>query len=1075
MNPIQEYLSLAEKQYALKTDKIRLPLSIASLPTIDETLLATLALRAEELASSTPGLGWTLMHIARLAVNAQTNDLWLQSLSAWYDGRAANRWIHPLLVKAPLQQARRGFITLGRPEWVAACDWQLNDQPIIIKNYVQSEKILQRALISLKENPLDNLSAFCRLSLALIQINLNKADEAFENVQKSITYFSQKKDELGLAQCWLMEASAFRNKNKYFEAISKIDQALNIFHEYHQDQFVAKCYLHYGYCSLYGTTDIDLAADHFQKADALFQKCDQEIYHGICRTWLGITWLQTGKLETVETSFKEAESIYRKHHVLNLLADNYTSNGLFCLSKGDLQRSVHYFQKAQKLHQNLGSMSNTANDLMNLGKAYNTSGYYQDALLTLEAAREKVLEINNSLLVANCEANMAFTWFSLRNFDKSFQHLLNAQNLYQENHQNSTITTMNNLKARIYFEKGNYEATMNCLQESLDRSLKYGLRQQAALAHRQIGELLLHLEQYVEAESHLHGALNEFSEMGMPLEQAACMLVLGDCIFGQADLEKAAKYYQEALEISSGVFYEIDWGAEAGLAHIAEMRNQPENALLNYRKAINSLSKIRDNFWQASLAGSYANLPSDLFSNAISLALILHSPLDVIRFIEADKANSLIQQFNIERQPKSGKKSQILENLRHEVNWLQNQLNQSDYGQNNLQYSLRTRQFRQQLIEKSSQYDQVNAIQERRQFSRKIIQPSQSLDQENICSTFQPLLGETWLALDYYMQGKNLFIAAISNRSNTSFSLSLTPRAETALESVKLSQQNGRAPDESDLRVLGKSLLPAAFMETLQLNTCLIISPHSLLHGIPWNALQPVGTGGFLVEKCIPVIVPSLRAASFIWNKNKSNESLARQKGIVVGLSDFNGLHPALPFVRNEVESFRSHLTDDGRIFSEKEANWENLTNLSRFNSTKGLSGFSFLHIASHFFADSVSGRLSGLALWGEDIYQNRLRELTLLPEMVTLSGCSSVYTRNYPGDEPVGLPTTCLLAGAKSIIGSNWPVRDESSAHFMADFYKNYFDGLSPALALSVTQRNFIHASKEISSWAGYSCIGRY
>ena len=1075
MNSLDDYLSLAENLFTLKTDEACILSIIHSLPQINETQLTSLAELAEQTALTTPGLGWSIAHIARIAANEGTKDLWLQSLAAWYEGVAANRWVRPQLANSALQQARQGFLELSRLDWAAACDWQLNDLQVTNGSQIQIENILQNALETLTAASLDHFSAHCRLALAAVQTRRNKNEEAYENIQKSSTYFSRENDEVGLAQCWLLEAALLRNKNQNTASLAKIDRAMNVCLSHHQNQILAKCYLQYGNYYLYRTTDMDRAVDFYQKADSLFLQMDIELYHAICLTWIGITCIQAGKFEPIEKSFTEAARIYRKYHLQSLLADNYTSNGLFCLSKGDLYRSINYFKKAQKLHRNLGFRINSAIDLMNLGKAYRICGRYQDSLLTLEVDKEIFLEINNEELIADCEANMAFTWLSLKYFDRALQHLQTAQDVYLKNNQNASLTTMINLKAFIFFEKKEYESTLGCLQESLDRSKKYALHQQAALAHRQIGEVLVHIKDYVNAETHLNESKKAFSEMGMLLEQAACVLSLGNCAFGQSKFVDAANYYREAIALSGGIFYEIEWKAHKGLAQIGELENEPEIALTDYRKAIRSLSKIRENFWQPALAGSYTSAPTELFNDAIALAITLNSPLDAINFIEADKASSLIQQFNNSTHPQNGKRTTEIEALKHEITWLHEKLNNSGNGQNKLQNIQQTRHFRQQLIEKTEQYDHLLAVRERRLSSRGKTRSRHSLDLESIYQIFNPLLGENWVALDFYLQDNKLFAAAVSPRGHTSTSSALSPRAMVALESIKQSQQNGLPPEESDLRILGTSLFPPELMKTLQPGSCLIISPHGLLHGIPWNALQPDADGNFLVEKCIPVIVPSLRSAALIWGQNKPGIDLPRQKGIVVGISDFKGTHPALPFVQNEVESLRPLLSSGGKILAEKDATWKNLAALSRSNSIKAQSDFSFLHIASHFFADSISGRLCGLSLYEEDIFLDQLNELAPLPEMVTLSGCSSMYLRTYPGDEPVGLPTTCLLAGARSVIGSNWPVHDEFASQFMAAFYQNYFSGLSPASALAMTQRAFITQKKAVICWAGYSCIGKY
>jgi len=59
-------------------------------------------------------------------------------------------------------------------------------------------------------------------------------------------------------------------------------------------------------------------------------------------------------------------------------------------------------------------------------------------------------------------------------------------------------------------------------------------------------------------------------------------------------------------------------------------------------------------------------------------------------------------------------------------------------------------------------------------------------------------------------------------------------------------------------------------------------------------------------------------------------------------------------------------------------------------------------------------------------------------------------------------------MAGAKSIIGSNWPVTDISAVDFMTTFYRYHMQGSSPAVALAKTQRAFIQDQKEVADWQG-------
>ena len=78
-----------------------------------------------------------------------------------------------------------------------------------------------------------------------------------------------------------------------------------------------------------------------------------------------------------------------------------------------------------------------------------------------------------------------------------------------------------------------------------------------------------------------------------------------------------------------------------------------------------------------------------------------------------------------------------------------------------------------------------------------------------------------------------------------------------------------------------------------------------------------------------------------------------------------------------------------------------------------------------------------------------------------------------YEGDEHVGLPTTCLIAGANSIVGSIWPVIDRETTKFSTGFYKYYLSGMSPAQAVTQYQRQAEKDGEHYKNWAGYICMG--
>ena len=80
----------------------------------------------------------------------------------------------------------------------------------------------------------------------------------------------------------------------------------------------------------------------------------------------------------------------------------------------------------------------------------------------------------------------------------------------------------------------------------------------------------------------------------------------------------------------------------------------------------------------------------------------------------------------------------------------------------------------------------------------------------------------------------------------------------------------------------------------------------------------------------------------------------------------------------------------------------------------------------------------SGIRL-GDGIFSlYDLYQLKLPAELITLSGCSTGLSVVEHGDELLGLVRGLIYAGAQSALLTLWDVQDQSTAQFMAAFYKH-------------------------------------
>jgi CHAT domain-containing protein len=129
------------------------------------------------------------------------------------------------------------------------------------------------------------------------------------------------------------------------------------------------------------------------------------------------------------------------------------------------------------------------------------------------------------------------------------------------------------------------------------------------------------------------------------------------------------------------------------------------------------------------------------------------------------------------------------------------------------------------------------------------------------------------------------------------------------------------------------------------------------------------------------------------------------------------------------------------------------------------LSGYRFIHIASHGIIDSEIPQLSALILGAWDrngrVADQYLRAGDLMgrtfdAEVVVLSACDTAMGRGFAGEGLIGLHFAALARGARSVVGSLWPVSDAIAADLMTDMYRYITADRQPvSVALSAAVRS--------------------
>jgi CHAT domain-containing protein/lipopolysaccharide biosynthesis regulator YciM len=252
----------------------------------------------------------------------------------------------------------------------------------------------------------------------------------------------------------------------------------------------------------------------------------------------------------------------------------------------------------------------------------------------------------------------------------------------------------------------------------------------------------------------------------------------------------------------------------------------------------------------------------------------------------------------------------------------------------------------------------------------------------------------------------------------------------------------------------------------------LIIVPDGELRTIPFAALYDENNKQFLIEKYALAIVQALNITDF--QKSLPPNPQIFLGGVSKAVQDFS----PLPNVPKELRNIQALYKNPVPLFLDEKFNIVSLKN----KLTK--TSYHIIHFASHAnFGSNLNntylltfdGRLNLNQL--EKLVKHSLDQSESSMELITLSACE---TAQGEGRAALGLAGITLKAGARSALASLWQVNDGSTSELMQHFYQGMTkDKLSKAEALQQAQKKLLkHENEDYQHphyWAPFILIGNW
>jgi CHAT domain-containing protein/tetratricopeptide (TPR) repeat protein len=295
----------------------------------------------------------------------------------------------------------------------------------------------------------------------------------------------------------------------------------------------------------------------------------------------------------------------------------------------------------------------------------------------------------------------------------------------------------------------------------------------------------------------------------------------------------------------------------------------------------------------------------------------------------------------------------------------------------------------------------------------------------------------------------------------------------------------GETSDSALGERLGATLLGPATAVLPRSVTRLVLVPDDALHRVPFPALRLQGR--YVIERYALAQAPSAAVAADLWSRPPH---AGARRVLAFGDPAFPRDDPTLPpATRAHFAAFAqrgglprlpasaAEARSAAGLFAGSEVRLGRDASAAALRRAR-LEDFSILHLATHALVDEAALGRSAIALapgGGEDGFlgAGELAQLRLDADLVVLSGCGTALGVIVGGEGIRGLTAPLLQAGARAVVGTLWPIGDQSAATFVASFYQALGTGAATMSALRTAQLARLRDGAAPRSWAGFLVVG--
>jgi CHAT domain-containing protein len=828
----------------------------------------------------------------------------------------------------------------------------------------------------------------------------------------------------------------------------------------------------------------DLAIQTLQEALPLFQSInDQE---GTASTYfeLGRCYFALNKMNEAAQNYESALQIWRQRQDTTNQARALIYLGYTEGRRGEWIHGFSYLTQAQNLLDDRNNMAEMARIATGMGYVFNESGLPAYGLIQYQRAKEYFRQASDERGYNRMIMTIGYTHFLAGNYQEAISSLEEARELFKSSeheYAEEDIVQCDEYIGQVYLATGQYDLALKSLLPIPAYWEHKGHPDDAAYIKALLGEVYQRQGKVDLARTNYQATLKNFRKATAPVKKAAVSFALGHLELNEGNYDTAENYLKESIETTEDIRSDLSSRmlATAFSASVHDRYETYIECLMQKHKQQPSRGLDMQAF-QASELARARSLAAMLRDRQTKIVTGIDSRL-------AEREKALRQAIQV-------KAEQTISLL--STDYKKEQLDELERA------LTRLREQHQQLTHQLQQQNpHYNQIKETDNYSIKQVQ--ELIVEDNETMLLEYFLGKNasyvWAitrndARVYELPKADEITGAVQvvyellkNKPDEDTEKRLS-KAGDDLAKMILTPLTGQSNiqrvivvADGALNYIPFQLLPGPSGNPLVANYEIVNAPSASILGQLREEKQerPANT------KVLAAFGDAVFRSNYAQFKNSAPSevpaSVAMERGLEV---DADSLEPdkiqSLVYSKYELDYLRN-IAGQGALVA------------TGFKASRAVlektdfSQYAILHFATHGLLDPKNPKQLGLYLSmvneaGQDedgfITMQDVYNLRVPVSLVVLSACRTGLGEDVRGEGLIGLTRGFMHAGASSVVASLWKVDDEATAELMKYFYTNMLkNGMRPAAALREAQ-NTLRQDPQWSSphyWAGFTLQGEF